>query len=115
MPSPAGPRALFVYYRVSHTHCADAFAAITALQQTLMRRLPGVQARLWCRSDAHASDVAEQTWMEVYEHPEGVDALCEQVLLELVQALPAGLIGPRHVEAFVPLGSPAAPTSPSEA
>ena len=115
MPSPAGPRALFVYYCVSHTHCADAFAAITALQQTLMRRLPGVQARLWCRSDAHASDAPEQTWMEVYEHPEGVDALCEQVLLELVQALPAGLIGPRHVEAFVPLGSPAAPTSPSEA
>jgi hypothetical protein len=100
---------------VSQTRRAEAYAAITALQQTLMRRLPGVQARLWCRTDERASDAPEQTWMEVYERPEGVDALCEQVLLELVQALPAGLIGPRHVEAFAPLGSAAAPPSPSEA
>ncbi|MDX9842203.1 MAG: DUF4936 family protein [Aquabacterium sp.] len=115
MPSPAGPRALFIYYRVSQTRRAEAYAAITALQQTLMRRLPGVQARLWCRSDEHAADAPEQTWMEVYEHSEGVDALCEQVLLSLVQALPAGLIGPRHVESFVPMGSAVAPNCTSEA
>ena len=53
--------------------------------------------------------------MEVYEHPEGVDALCEQVLRELLQALPAGLIGPRHTEAFVPLGAATAPVPTSEA
>ena len=104
MPSPAGPRALFIYYRVPQAHRAEAFEAITAAQQTLMRRLPGVQARLWCRSDEQATDALEQTWMEVYEHPEGVGALCEQVLRELLQALPAGLIGPRHTEAFEPLG-----------
>jgi 1,2-phenylacetyl-CoA epoxidase PaaB subunit len=69
MPSPAGPRALFIYYRVPQAHRADAFEAITTAQQTLMRRLPGVQARLWCRSDEQATDALEQTWMEVYEHP----------------------------------------------
>lgn len=115
MPSPAGSRALFIYYRVSLTRRADAFQAITALQQTVMRRLPGVQARLWCRSDEHASDAVEQTWMEVYEHPEGVDALCEQVLLEQVRTLPDGLIGPRHVESFVPMGGTVAPNLTSEA
>ena len=115
MPSPAGPRALFIYYRVPQAHRADAFEAITAAQQTLMRRLPGVQARLWCRSDEQATDALEQTWMEVYEHPEGVDTLCEQELQALLQALPAGLIGPRHTEAFVPLGAAAAPVPTSEA
>ena len=115
MPSPAGSRALFIYYRVSLTRRADAFQAITALQQTVMRRLPGVQARLWCRSDEHASDAVEQTWMEVYEHPEGVDALCEQVLLEQVRTLPDGLIGPRHVESFVPMGGTVTPNLTSEA
>lgn len=114
MPSPAGSRALFIYYRVSLTRRADAFQAITALQQTVMRRLPGVQARLWCRSEEHASDAVEQTWMEVYEHPEGVDALCERVLLEQVRALPDGLIGPRHVEAFVPMGGTVASNLTSE-
>ncbi|MFZ2298312.1 MAG: DUF4936 family protein [Aquabacterium sp.] len=115
MPSLAGPRALFIYYRVSQARRADAFVAITALQQGLMRRLPGVQARLWCRSDEQASDAVEQTWMEVYEHPEGVDALCEQVLREQVQALPAGLIGPRHTEAFEPLGDVPPPVLTPEA
>lgn len=115
MPSPAGPRALFIYYRVPQAHRADAFEAITAVQQSLMRRLPGVQARLWCRSDEQVADALEQTWMEVYEHPEGVDALCEQVLRELLQSLPAGLIGPRHTEAFVPLGAAMAPVSTPEA
>ena len=42
MPSPAGPRALFIYYRVPQAHRADAFEAITAAQQTLMRRPPVV-------------------------------------------------------------------------
>jgi hypothetical protein len=42
--------------------------------------------------------------MEVYEHPQGVDAQREQCLLALVQDLPHDLIGVRHLEAFVPLG-----------
>lgn len=105
MPSPASPRALFVYYRVAHTDSAEAFRRISALQQTLMQRLPGLQARLWQRADAAGSQVSEQTWMEVYEHPDGVDALCEQLLAEQVGALPCGLIGTRHVEAFVPMGA----------
>ena len=104
MPSPAGQRALFIYYRVASTRSVEAFRLISALQQGLMQRLPGLQARLWRRADEQESHITEQTWMEVYEHPEGVDALCEQLLAEQIGALPAGLIGPRHVETFVPMG-----------
>ena len=98
MSSPEGLRALFIYYRVSQTRTAEA----------LMQRWPGLQARLWRRTDEVASPAVEQTWMEVYEHPAGVDVLFEQMLAEQVHMLPPGLIGPRHVESFVPMGlSPA--------
>lgn len=103
MPPPAGQRALFIYYRVPDAHNAEAFQLISALQQGLMQRLPGLRARLWCRADEHTPQASEQTWMEVYEHPEGVSPLCEQWLAERVSGLPAGLIGPRHVEVFAPL------------
>jgi len=55
-----------------------------------------------CRAD-EATPLDEATWMEVYEHPEGVSASCEAQLAWLSQALPAGLTGPRHTEIFCPL------------
>ena len=104
MHSPEGPRALFIYYRVTQTRSAEAFQAITTLQQGLMQNLPGLQAKLWRRTHEQGGEAIEQTWMEVYEHPQGVDAQREQCLLALVQDLPHDLIGVRHLEAFVPLG-----------
>ncbi len=103
MHSPEGPRALFIYYRVTQTRSAEAFQAITTLQQGLMQNLPGLQAKLWRRTHEQGGEAIEQTWMEVYEHPRGVDELCEQLLLEQVHALPPGLIGARHVESFLPM------------
>lgn len=108
MSSPEGLRALFIYYRVSQTRTAEALHAVITMQEALMQRWPGLQARLWRRTDEVASPAVEQTCMEVYEHPAGVDVLFEQMLAEQVHMLPPGLIGPRHVESFVPMGlSPA--------
>lgn len=115
MPATEGPRALYVYYRVASTRSAEAFMALSEVQQTLMRRIAGLQARLMRRTDEDEGLGAEQTWMEVYEHPAGVDPLCEQTLNELVSALPAGLIGPRHVESFTQIAPLSADTATSRA
>ena len=104
MPTSAGQRALFVYYRVPRAHCAEALQAITNLQLVVAQRCPGMQARLWQRDDGASPSAGDPTWMDVYEHPQGVDAQREQCLLALVQDLPHDLIGVRHLEAFVPLG-----------
>jgi hypothetical protein len=96
---PLDQRALFVYYHVNQTRSADAFVHVSRLQQQLRERVPGLQARLMRRSDEDPTST-EQTWMEVYEHADGIDVLSEQMLHELVSALPAGLIGPRHQESF---------------
>jgi hypothetical protein len=106
MPTPDGLRALFVYYRVPGTHATDALQAVTALQQALIHNVSGLQARLWCRTNEADSACGEQTWMEVYEHPCGVDALFENLLAAQVRALPPGLLGPRHTEIFTPLSAP---------
>lgn len=107
MPTPDGLRALFVYYRVPGTRAADALQAVTALQQALIHGVSGLQARLWCRTNEGDLASEEQTWMEVYEHPCGMDVLFEEMLAAQVRALPPGLLGPRHTEIFTPLSEPA--------
>ncbi len=103
--SPLRHRALYVYYRVAAPQMAEAEARIRALQSQLMAQWPGLRARLLQRDEAKA--VAEATWMETYEHAEGVSDACERGLAERVAALPQGLIGPRHVEVFGELPSAA--------
>ena len=103
-------RSLYVYYRVPHGHDMAARAAIETMQATLREIQPGLLTSLMCRADeppSKAKDAKEAakeaTWMEVYEHPEGVNDVCEKQLAALAQALPPGLIGPRHTEIFCPL------------
>ncbi len=103
--SPVLRRALYVYYRVALLQAAEAEAGIRALQSQLMARRPGLLARLLQRMEAQAP--AEATWMEIYEHADGVSDACERDLAELVAALPQGLTGPRHVEVFGELPSAA--------
>lgn len=114
MPSPAPLFAQFVYYRVPHANRRSAAAAVQHMQLVLMQQWPGLQARLMHRADVHspagtADPLAEEdTWMETYEHPAGISPPIAQAIAAQAGALPAGLIGVRHVETFVPLTTPTA-------
>lgn len=109
-PPRATPlRSLYVYYRVANDQRAAAFKAITEMQACLRQQHPGLRVTLMQRADMQGGD-PHVTWMEVYDHPEGVNQACEASLQALVAALPGGLIGERHVETFCPLAAgPAVP------
>ena len=109
-PPRATPlRSLYVYYRVADDQRAAAFQSITEMQTCLQQRHPGLRVTLMQRADMQGGD-PHVTWMEVYDHPDGVSQACEAGLQALVAALPAGLIGERHVEMFCPLAAgPAVP------
>lgn len=98
------PRSLFVYYRVPVQQLEAARRALEAIQARLRQAYPGLTARLMQRADAQA-EADTHTWMEVYEHASGISQACERSLAELVEALPAGLIGSRHTEVFSPMAA----------
>jgi hypothetical protein len=104
----AGGRALYVYYRVHVGQEDAARTAIDTMQANLRLLQPGLHTRLMCRADQAATDPdgveLEATWMEIYEHPDGVSRACETMLMTLASALPVGVFGPRHVEIFAPVG-----------
>lgn len=93
------PRSLYVYYRVPLEQQAAVQSAVEAIQVQLQRAHPGLSARLMRRAD-EAVDAEQATWMEVYEHPDGVSIACEQSLKALMQSLPPALMGARHTEVF---------------
>jgi len=100
-------RELFVWYRVRDDHVAEARAAVSAMQDGLASRWPGLQPRLLTRDDAGGG----QTWMEAYacdgsaSEPGGIDAAIEGAIATAASSLAALLDGPRHVEAFT-VGEP---------
>lgn len=79
------------------------------MQALLREAFPGLRASVMQRADeaggAGSAD-GNATWMEVYEHPEGISPSCEQALLEAASSLPELTAGPRHVEVFAPLMGP---------
>jgi Domain of unknown function (DUF4936) len=99
--SPASGRALYVYYRVPMGSQAEAQALVCAMQARLTAAHPGLRANLLARADE--AQASEPTWMEVYEHPDGISQECEAQLADMVATLPVGLIGPRHTEVFCEL------------
>ncbi|NBD20063.1 DUF4936 family protein [Aquabacterium fontiphilum] len=94
-----GRPALFVYYRVPAAHQQAWLEAVQAMQHGMRARWPGLVARLMRRSDDVKAD-APATWMEVYEHPEGIGGAFEADLLAEVDRLPLQWIGERHIERF---------------
>jgi hypothetical protein len=106
LPSPVSPepqrpgRALYVYYRVPTGQALALQARVRAMQATLNEAFPGLQSQLLRRADGPA-DAAELTWMEVYAHPQGVSAACEEALADAAADLSAWGMGHRHVEVFV--------------
>lgn len=111
MLSPEGPRALFIYYSVCPSRVALALDAIGAVQRALMAADPALCARLWQRAEGDGQPGSDQTWMEVYEHPEGVDAQREAWIQAHLDKLPVDLTGKRHIEAFALVAPLRSPTS----
>jgi hypothetical protein len=97
---PVDASALFVYYRVPRPQQTTAFLALSDMQARLGAAWPGLRARLMRRTDRAEGGDAEATWMEVYEHPQGLGPDFLARLQFAVDALPAELIGPRHTESF---------------
>jgi len=107
MPCHTASLAQFVYYRVPHANRPAAALAVQQMQAVLTQQWPGLQTQLMRRADVAAqTEAAEDTWMEIYAHPEGVSPLIAQAIAAQASALPTGLIGVRHVETFEPLTTP---------
>ena len=97
-------RELFVWYRVRRESADAAGTAVVALQRSLRREWPGLQARLLVRDDGETS-----TWMETYsltaggteDDRRGIDAAVEAAIAAAAAQSLDGLIeGQRHCEAF---------------
>lgn len=97
-PQADTPASLFIYFRLTGSRATEALQRLGAMQADLRAHHPGLTARLLARTDSQ--DSAEPTWMEVYEHAHGLSEAFLADLRAAVQALPAGLIGPRHTESF---------------
>lgn len=105
MRSPADtPASLFIYFKLSALRAPQALQRLAAMQDDLRAGHPGLTARLLARTDVQGA--GELTWMEIYEHPQGLSDAFLADLEAAVLALPAGLIAPRHTETFAELRLP---------
>jgi Domain of unknown function (DUF4936) len=107
-------RELFIYYRVHPTQASAALDAVQRVQLDLMRRHPGLTARLLRREpESEVVTDALQTWMETYAldaGTEGVTPTLQAEIAALSVELPM-IQGPRHVEVFVRRSTPGRPES----
>lgn len=104
-PPADTPASLFIYFRLTSARAPQALQRLGAMQVDLRARHPGLSARLLTRTDQQ--DGSELTWMEIYEHAHGLSEAFLADLDAAVQALPPGLIGPRHTESFAEFRLPA--------
>ena len=96
-------REIFIYWRVAPQALAKAGSAMQAWQAALRARHPGLQTRLYSRSDTAAGDA---TVMETYvlTGAEGIDGALHGAIVEQgAEAAAAWCLGTRHVEVFEPL------------
>jgi hypothetical protein len=96
---------LFVYYRVRAGREQDAWKIVDAFQASLRQQLPGLVARLLCRS---GEGNALQTWMETYAMPSasadgGLGAERQRLIEAAARPLAPCIDGSRHTEVFVPV------------
>lgn len=97
-----GARTLFIYYRVASSQAAAARPAVEALQDRLREALPGLQTQVLRRPEEKDG---QQTWMEIYSHPQGVSPQAQDRIEAAARELQALCPGPRHVEVFVACAS----------
>ncbi|MEI7740089.1 MAG: DUF4936 family protein [Betaproteobacteria bacterium] len=92
---------LFVYYKVPQTQRAQWIPVVELMQQSLLQKTPvGLKCSLLKRPEVSAEGL--ETWMEVYEHANGVDQTMVELINEEVRL--AGLPFKRASEFFIPLG-----------
>jgi len=96
-----GEHRLFVYYKVPEQQASDCWARVTAWLTQLRLEEPGLSVELLRRPQTHDG---QQTWMEVYRHPSGVDAMLQARIEARALAQLGHLALQRHAEVFVPLG-----------
>lgn len=93
----SGP-ALFIYWHTSPGDAPAAEAAIRSQQARWRGQLPGLDARLYRRSDAAGDRV---TLMETYAMAGGLSAVLQaRLLAEAESSLGHWALGGRHVEDF---------------
>jgi Domain of unknown function (DUF4936) len=96
------PHSVYVYYRVALGQAPAAQAGVHRLFQSLKASCPGLQTRLMRKVHGPQAE-SDATWMEVYTHPQGVDAELLARMADEAHALLAHQTGPRHVEVFTPM------------
>lgn len=108
-----GPRALYIYYRVSPEQlAAGLLERVWALQAEARAACPGLHATLMARTDTDTDNDngaqigPDATWMEVYVHPDGVPTALEVHLARAMATWPANLTLARHTESFAPVMPP---------
>jgi hypothetical protein len=93
-------RELYVYWKAPRARAGVVHGELHAALAELMRRHPGLQARLLRRADEGGDTV---TWMETYAAAGGVSsALQAQIEAALAPVLAQLGAGPRHTEVFEP-------------
>ncbi len=96
------PSSVYVYYRVAPGHALGAQGGVKRLFQTLSAALPGLTTQLMCKAQGAESE-GDATWMEVYQHPQGLSAEFLAHMHEQAHTLLAHQTGQRHVEVFTPM------------
>jgi hypothetical protein len=93
---------LYVYYRIGQLDVPAARQQVEAAFDALKRGQAGLHARLLCRAQPGEG---QETWMEVYTHPQGITPGLQAVIESATRELPAARVGNRHIEVFEPAAS----------
>ncbi len=96
---------LFIYYKLPAAESLHWPGVVQSAQKALQRTWPGLTCRLMRRVDESSTDGAV-TWMEIYEHPDGLGADFEAALMATMAPISGPLQGPRHTERFVGVLAP---------
>jgi Domain of unknown function (DUF4936) len=92
-------KSLFVYYKVPMDQHAALRPVAQAFQQRVQQQWPLLRCELLQRPQATPEGI--ETWMEVYQHPQGVSDDMMAGIDRLAQEM--GLPAKRAAEIFTPL------------
>jgi hypothetical protein len=90
---------LFVYYKIAAAEHAAVLRRVRLFEKQVEQAWPSLQIELMQRPETSAD--GQETWMEVYRHPQGVTQAMTESIAQL--AAQAGLPSQRASEFFIPL------------
>lgn len=91
-----------MYYRIGRADVSAARQQVEAVFDVLTQGHAGLHARLLRRAQP---DEGQETWMEVYTHPEGITPGRLAAIESATHEVPRARVGSRHLEAFEPLAT----------